>query len=302
VAPGIVKGKVPHEEDGTMAGPFDDMMQASYRAQHARDLASDAYMEAIYCDREAARRLADRARAVIREVERMIAALPAAVRAAYGTDDATLDLLAYARGDLARIDGLLERCRPPAAGGTFADSRGQLEGQERRNTIAFVFTLTAPLECRHLCIVSVFHIEEDATGKTVDPPSKAYRDGFDPITGKPDEGSAVRGHVVDVGDAAWAEDASGRLVLVKNTMPCWPSSKVDGLRVTAEDSPTFLKDGYTAYFETCLVCLDPTPPSVLGCCRWKHTNGSSELQTPADFPGPSAHFRDALTRWLERRK
>jgi hypothetical protein len=36
-----------------------------------------------------------------------------------------------------------------------------------------------------------------------------------------------------------------------------PSSKINGLRVTASDSPTFLKNGYTAYFETGLVCVDP---------------------------------------------
>ena len=287
-----------------MAPPLRDIFQASHLAQQANRLSASAYLAAIRCDAEAARRLAARAAAIVPVARRLINRAPAAARNFYATDDATLRLLDSVERELGRIDTLLRRCRPERRhpfrkGGSFRRSRGELNGHERKNKIKFVFDLVRNVQCEKLCIVSVYHIEEDATGAVVDPPSKAYRDGYDPIFygGPVDDKDAYMGYVVDT--------PPKKLVgaqLVPNTDPCMPTMKIVGRRITAEDQPAFLKPGFTAYFETCVLCMDKKDFTVLGCMRWSHASGLSKiLPAPGggtDWGNASSNFNAAVRTWL----
>jgi hypothetical protein len=286
-----------------MPDPFDDMMYASRLAQEARNLSSLAYDAAVRCDAGRARRLATRAAATAREARRRIAALPARVRDAYATDDVSIRILDFADWHLSKIEKLLKECAKPAsAQGSFKGSQGGLAGQAGLNRIEFAFRLKDGVRCERLCMISVYHIEEDATGRIVDPPSQAYKPTFDPLLGgvAPDS-CAVGGYIVDAPETVLASP-NGNLVLVPNFSPCMPTSLVAGQTVTARDTPDFLKPGFTAFFETCVVCLDTTPPIVLGTARWSHKNGHSDLDSPPDQPGPSGPFRDALKRWMDTHK
>lgn len=284
--------------------PLDQIFQASSIAQQARDLASNALSGAEHCDEEKARRLAERSRQLIDEARRILGGVPADALAFYMTDDVTRRILDTAEDFLARIDTALEEwCgndgRVFQSGGTFSESRDCQEGQAGQNRIEFVFELNGEVECRNLCIVSVFHIEEDRTGTTVVPPSRAYSDDYDPLLGgRLRDEDSVEGYIVDTPPRVL--DNNGRLV--NNTSPCMPTMQIQGNVITAWDSPSFLRPGYTAYFETCILCLDEEPFTILGCIRWKHTPGRSEIQPgegeAVDREAASGMFREAVRVWL----
>jgi hypothetical protein len=296
------------KEEKRMAPPLQDLFRASYLAQRANHLASNAYLGAIHCDAEKARRLAAQATPLVQQARQLINNAPQAARDFYATDDVTLRLLDAVQDNLKKIDGLLSQCRddprhPYLDGGSFSGSRGELDGRERKNKIEFVFVLNGEVECRDLCMVSVFHIENDETGETVIPPSNGYRPGFDPVFygGAPQDSDSVRGYVVDAPPRILK-----KMKFVNNTRPCMPSMKIDGNRVTAEDEPAFVKPGHTAYFETCLLCMDGEHFRVLGSMRWLHRTGLSKIMPGPDGKtdwGPSSRmFREAVRRWLQNHR
>lgn len=282
--------------------PVDEILRASSIAQRARDLASNALSGAEHCDEERARRLEEQSRQRIDKARRILGTVPADALDLYATDDITRRILDTAEDLLARIDAALEEClgnddRVFQPGGTFSGSLDLQEGQAGQNRIEFVFGLNGEVQCHNLCIVSVFHIEEDRTGTTIIPPSRGYTDEYDPlIGGRLRDEDSVDGYVVDTPPRVLVD---GRLV--NNTSPCLPTMEIQGDVITAWDSPSFLRQGHTAYFETCVLCLDGEPFAILGCMRWKHTPGRSEIQPgengEIDRETPSGMFEEAVRIW-----
>gem|GEM_PF-5060084 len=288
-----------------MTPPLHDLFRASFLAQRANRLSSNAYMAALYCDAEKARRLASEAASLANQARQLINNAPPEARDYYGIDDITLRLLDSVQIELSKIDYLLSQCQddprhPYLAGGSFYESSGQLKGHERNNKIKFVFKLNREIECRDYCIVSVFHIENDETGDTIIPPSNGYRADFDPVFygGAPLDSDSVDGYVVDTPPQVVQD-----LKLVNNPRICMPSMEIDGNRIKAEDQPAFVKAGHTAYFETCVLCLDGENFSVLGCMRWLHRTRESKILPNSDgntdCGSSSRMFREAVRRWLQ---
>jgi len=288
-----------------MAPPLKDIFDASFLAQRALKLDLNAYKAAVLCEEETVRRLVAEITALIVAARALIAGAPAAARAFYGTDDVTLRILNRIEAGLPGILAMLDDCEddprnPYLNGGTFAGSTGCLDGREGDNKIDFVFELNRDVRCENLCLVAVYHIEEDETGRIVDPPSEAYREGFEPLFGRPQDSDAVNGYVVDT----WLMRPRSEtdLNLVPNHDPCIPSMKIDGTRITGSDEPTFIRSGFTAYFEVCVVCLDEDDWTVLGCMRWSYKSGKSEIiphpDGGTDWGDGSENFNSALRKWL----
>ena len=287
-----------------MAPPLKDIFDASFLAQRALKLDLNAYKAALLCDEESVRRLVAKIRTLIASARALIAGAPADARAFYGTDDVTLRVLNRIEAGLPGILALLDACEddprnPYLDGGTFGETEGDIEGREGHNKIDFVFELNRDVRCEDLCLVAVYHIEEDETGRIVDPPSGAYREGFDPLFGRPQDIDAVNGYLVDT----WLmrPRSDDELELVPNRKPCIPSMEIDGTRITGSDEPTFIRSGFTAYFEVCVICLDEDDWTVLGCMRWSYKSGKSEIipnpDDETDWGDASENFNAALREW-----
>lgn len=291
-----------------MAPPLEDIFDASFLAQRALKLDTNAYKAALLCDAEATHRLIAEIRRLSAAARALIAGAPAAARAFYGTDDVTLRILDRIEAGIPRILSLLDHCpndprNPYIDGGTFAETEGEIPGQSGNNRIEFVFELNGQVPCEQLCLVAVFHIEEDETGRILERPSEGYADGYDPPSGAPRDDDAVNGYVVDTWLMRPASETD--FTFVPNHSPCIPTMESDGNRITGSDSPLFLKRGYTAYFEMCVVCLDNDDWTVLGCMRWVNRKGEPDtsriLPNPdgeTDWGDASENFNDALRRWL----
>lgn len=265
-----------------MAPRTTEIFRAADITHEITGLAREAYMAAVRCQGDRARRLRKAVRAKIKLAEAQLAMAPADAIALYGTDDVVRRILASTKAEMKRLDKLLKQCRPSSRvpfkkSGSFKGTKDMQTGQAGNNTINIKFTLDKAVECERLCLISVYYIENDATGEIQQNPSDGYKDGFDNIYGGtlPDS-DAAGGFIVD---APARRDPTGGLNFQPSNNPCMPTSKKAGLVITAEDSPMFIKPGFTAWFETCLVCLDERPKfRILGSMRWSYAGSETRIK------------------------
>jgi hypothetical protein len=281
-----------------------EIFEASFIIQRALRPGSNAMHAAYACEADRARRLRDRTRVLIRDALAKLATATPAARRFYSTDDVVRRIAARLQADMNRVEGLLRRCRPMRGvnfqkSGSFAKSKDMQPGQSGKNKILLEFNLSKKAECEKLCLISVYYVEVDETGKRLTKPSKGYKDTFDPLLGGllPD-GDAAAGYIVDAPERVLA-GAVGQLRLVPSNSPCMPTSKQVRRKITARDSPNFLKPGHTAWFETCLVCLDRRPKfEILGSVRWRHSSGETRL-LPKDGSLDRKRASDGFVQALE---
>ena len=196
--------------------------------------------------------------------------------------------------------------------GSFTTTRAELEGQTGNNRIEIAYAPAAAGEegqqpagqnpwrertgCQDLCLVSVFHVQ-DSQGRIVTPPSTAYGDDFDPALF-----GGLSAHV-----AGYIVDAPLNSMMTGQSIhrPCMPTMATAPARITAEDQPNFVKSGYTAQFETNLVCLDARPITIYAkSLRWVFdptppaATRITRSGTSVDHTGSTAAFRQAVEAWL----
>jgi hypothetical protein len=289
-----------------MSPSYKTIFEAADLLQIAQAIALNALEAANHCDAVRARRLRKRALKAALKAEAKLATATPEERAFYYTDDVVVRQLKSLRKNMNLVNRLLAICSPQTkypfkASGSFAKSKDLQAGQAGKNRIDFHFALAADPKCERLCLVSVYYLEENATGKKAKKPSDGYKPGFDNLYGGtlPDR-DAADGYIVDA--PAMVPAPGGGLQFVPSNSPCMPSSKVAGLVVTGLDKPNFVKRGYTAHFETCLVCLDDRPKfRVLGCIKWFNRRGKAKIvpsKGKFDRNGVSEGFVRALEKYL----
>jgi len=260
-----------------------DAKKAEIAAQAAFDYSSNAVIAAGQCDKMRVERLEKWAKKKIKEALHHLKNIPKKILDKTHFDELAKRNIGNAKKNLAKIaDELKKACaikrkevNTTCNGGTFKGTKDGIQSPRgEKNKIEFVFTLKPGIKCEQLAIVSVMHIEEDDTGRTVIPPSKAFLDTYDPLPGgRLRDIDSIGGFTVDV---APLKLENGKLVINKN--PSSSSMEIKGNTITAEDDPRFLKPGYTAYFETCVLCLDDDKFKYLGCIRWWHRPGESRIE------------------------
>lgn len=281
----------------------DEIFEAADVTSKVNRLVGPALSAALECDEDRARRLSKRLKALIAEAEAKLAAAPAQARAFYHTDDVVERHLKAARKALKRIRKLLKVCRkkagkPPKKVGSFKGTTQHTAPTIGNDSIDFVFEFKKPVRCERLCLVSVYYIENDETGEILRNPSDGYLEGFDNFGG----GTLSDDHAVDgrIVDAPVLRKPEGGGDPVKSNNPCLPTSKVEGQKVIGYDPPNFVKRGFTAYFETCVVCLDDRPRfKVLGSMRWSNKGNTSAL-TPRKGRLDRERRSDGFIRALEK--
>lgn len=176
---------------------------------------------------------------------------------------------------------------------TYGASRARLEGTDGENHIVVDLRYTGTIKCKNLCLASIFHVR-DKNGEIVIPPKGAFLPDYTPPGGIAPH---LNGYLVD---APIFKD--GR----PSKTPCMPSSKINGKTITAEDIPFFLEEGYTAHFETNLICIQDSPFTILGpSLRWTYTRGKTTIGrnggTP-DQPAATGEFRSTIEPWIAARR
>lgn len=290
-----------------MPQPFPNLDNARQEAIKAANFAREAINAADRCQGGKALRLSKDAARHIAAARAAIRAAPAAERNAAPNYLRALDqVISRAEGFVAAVKPALDRCQklPAVYGvalkaGTFGKAQDfqSKPPSDHPNQVKFTFTLGPKSQCERLGFVAVYYIENDATLETLPKPSqgdnrtahKGALEGFPPNGKPPRDADAADGYVVDAppdGDS-----------------PFWPDTSRKGDTITVSDRPSFVARGHTAYFETCVVCLDD-PTKILGCYRWRHT--AEYPKPPAEIlegpVPPTRPFQKALQKWLDNRK
>lgn len=277
-----------------MPEPMDTLDTAADLARKGKYYALEALKGAGRCDSEKALRLSSKAKALLDKAKKTVNQVNPAIRAHMVYDDGIKRTIAMGRDYLADIDAVLERCRKSSqlydykkkAGSWVQAKDGRSKGINL-NQVYFEFKLKR-FECEKLCYIAVYHVEDEATGKTMQDPSVADIRTLGSWGVPPEKEDVADGYVVDA--HPMAKD------------PCWSDLEREGDTVKVYDRPAFIKPGYTAYFEVCVVCLDPPEPKIFGVHRFSYsgTSGKSEIQ-PNSCP-PTLPFQEALSKWLNNRK
>lgn len=278
----------------------------------AMRLANSAYDAAMNCDMPRAERLITMARMTIKQCQDVMNTIPADHLKFFMTDDTILRVAGDIEDDLAYIEKKLLKCKKRIAG-LFS---GKPSGSFERTTedvngiyeIRFDFAIQEELECSEVCVVSMYYLEEVNTGKIVSP----FTDGClqeyaagGTLFGRPGNADEVDGHVIDSAHWKYKPDFKGK---ERKQYPCLPTSKHKDKNVSASDMPTFVKNGYIAYFETCVICFLNGSYKILGCMRWNtggsQSNGEIEKSKSGaiDHWPPSPMFKRALDQWLKNNK
>jgi len=202
-------------------------------------------------------------------------------------------LIVDTRSTLAAIDHALDLCMQQNSLFTYVPGANWMpqvlvpgEPVPSPNSIEFIFKLS--IRCENPQFIQVYHIEKKDTGEILENPSEGDA-RYDPPgiieDYAPRDSDAFDGYVVDA-DPAQSD-------------PTMDTITADGV-TRAFDKPDFVKKGYTAYFETCLVCLD-NGYQILGCIRWLSEGPNGDVTVDQNNHKPSLNFERALQHWLNNR-
>jgi len=277
--------------------PIKEALKTAEKASHYANLALEA---ARICDFERTERIGNLADHELRAANKKLAQIPTAINpmpAGYGIYlDKIKRLIADAKSAKAAAEQALKKCLEqqapifPYVPGSATHLFKLLKPGDPKpppNRIDFVYKLE--VRCEKPAFIQVYHIEKDETGEALLKPSKGDKrsSGF-PLMSHfaPRDQDAFDGYVVDA-------DPNGKE----------PSLHTDTKNGVAQafDMPDFVKKGYTAYFETCLVCMDGDEYKILTCIRWTSKGPDGEVRMdPTKDCQPSLNFERALQHWLNQ--
>ncbi len=284
-----------------MPEPDPVIKDAENISKSARRLAESALESARLCDSEAALRLKSEAVKKLNKAKRAFNNISEALREIPREHQPNVDAadrdIKITDELIGKVDEVIKGCAPKnyfdyQIGGMFQIPEEQDDPGTPKNKIYFEFKPKGELECERRCHVSVYHIEKDDTGETLEKPSKGdTRFGAIEAMTMPRDEDAVDGYVVDT-DPELLD-------------PCWSTSETtpDGI-VKSFDEPSFVKEGYTAYFETCVVCLREGKYTIEGCQSWSYSGTSKRVNLPPSKPtpnSPSEPFQRSFRHWLNKR-
>ena len=205
----------------------------------------------------------------------------------------------------ANSPGLFEPAENYMNGGTFAATR---KSKAHPNQILVDFALNRNVACQpdNLKMVTTFHVRKDDAPNEI---LQNYQNGalgnfvqaqlfLEGIGDQVDPTRGINGINVD----APPRRLNDKMWIDKNIDPKWPSSKVKGDKITATDAPQFLDDGFTAYFETAVLCYEGDSFKVLGSMRWANRNPHEVWIIPnpdgnIDWGAPTQGMVDAINRF-----
>lgn len=283
-----------------MPEPDPVIKDAENISKSARMLAESALESARLCDSEAASRLKseaikklDKAKRAFNNISKVFREIPREYQPNVDAADRDIKIADELVG---KVDEVIKGCVSKTyfdyeVGGKFQTPVEQADPDTPKNKIYFEFKPKGELECERHCYVSVYHIEKDDTGETLEKPSEGdTRFGAIEQQTMPRDEDAVDGYVVDT-DPALPD-------------PCWSTSETtpDGI-VKSYDEPSFVKEGYTAYFETCVVCLEEGKYTIEGCQSWSYSGTDKRVNLPSKLPPspPSEPFQRSFRHWLNKR-